>query len=129
MKQWKAVDLVLGYTWMDKDADYLGAEVDASFYALNYARHRFTAAVIWRMTRGFELRSDNEFRLQEPNALRSSGGDSAVLSSLSLHYVPEGLSDLRLAVAVDNLWNSEFQEVPAVPAAPRQWSGSVSWAF
>lgn len=129
MRQWKAVDLVLGYTWLDKDADYGNAEVDASFYALNFARHRFTAAVVWRVGREFEVRSDNELRLQEPNELRSVGSDTAVLSSLSLHYTPERWTGLRLAVAVDNLWDSDFQEVPGVPAAPRQWSGSVSWRW
>ena len=129
VRQWESVDLVLGYTWLEKDADYLGAAVDASFYALNFALHRFTAAAIWRVGREFELRSDNEWRLQEPNALRTIGGEDAVLSSLSLHYRPQQWEGLRLILAVDNLWDSAFQELPAVPAAPRQWSGSVSWAW
>jgi hypothetical protein len=129
IQQWEVVDLVVGYTWLGKDADYLGAAVDASFYALNFARHRFTAAVVWRISREFEVRSDNELRLQEPNALRMVGGDEAFLSSLSLHFRPERWSGLRIVAAVENLWNSEFQEVPAVPAAPRQWSISVGWHF
>ncbi len=129
VRQWKPVDLVFGYTWLKKDADYLGAVVDASFYALNYARHRFTAAVVWRINREFELRSDNELRFQKANSLRVIGGDEAVLSSLSLHYRPERWPGLHLALMVDNLWDSDFQELPAVPAAPRQWSGSVGWAW
>jgi hypothetical protein len=32
-------------------------------------------------------------------------------------------------VQVDNLWDSDFQEVPAVPAARRQLSASVSYAW
>ncbi|MEZ5277470.1 MAG: TonB-dependent receptor [Opitutaceae bacterium] len=128
-QQWESVDLILGYTWLDKYADYLGATVDASFYALNHARHRITAALVWRIGREFEVRSDNEWRIQEPNALRTIGGDNALLSSLSLHYSPQRWDGLRLILAVDNLWDSEFQELPAVPAAPRQWSGSVSWSW
>jgi len=129
VRQWKAVDLVFGYTWLEKDADYLGAVVDASFYALNYAQHRFTAAVVWRINREFELRSDNELRFQKTNSLRVIGGDEALLSSLSLHYRSERWAGLHLALMVDNLWDSAFQELPAVPAAPRQWSGSVGWAW
>src|SRR5690606_5853679 len=37
-RSWPACDLVLGYTGLSKEADYRGASVDASFYALNYAR-------------------------------------------------------------------------------------------
>lgn len=129
IRQWEALDLVVGYTWLDKDADYMGVAVDASFYALNFARHRFTAALVWRISREFEVRSDNEYRLQESNVLRTVGGDDAFLSSLSFHYRPERWSGLRVVLAVDNLWNSEFQEIPAVPAAPRQWSGSLSWSW
>lgn len=129
VRQWEALDLVVGYAWLDKDADYMGAAVDASFYAMNFARHRFTAAVVWRISREFEVRSDNELRLQEPNTLRTYGSDDAVLSSLSFNYRPERWSGLRVVLAIDNLWNSEFQEIPAVPAAPRQWSGSVGWSW
>jgi hypothetical protein len=30
---------------------------------------------------------------------------------------------------VDNLWDTDFQEVPAVPAAPRQWSAGVAFVL
>jgi vitamin B12 transporter len=33
---------------------------------------------------------------------------------------------VELAVNVDNAWNDEFQEVPAVPAAGRQLAFSVA---
>jgi vitamin B12 transporter len=129
IQEWEKVDLIFGYTWLNKDSDYLGADVDASFYALNFARHRFTAAVVWRITEEFELRSDNEIRLQEPNKLRSMGGDEAVLSLLSLNYRSERWPGLRIVLAVHNLWNSEFQDIPAVPAAPRQAAISVGWGW
>ena len=91
-RSWTAVDLVLGYTWLTKDADYKGATVDASFYALNYARHRFTAAIVARMSSEFEFRMDNEVRFQADNFLRTSGGDEAILSSLGLTYRPASLA-------------------------------------
>jgi outer membrane cobalamin receptor len=48
-RSWRAVDLVFGYTALAKDPDYRGARVDASFYALNYARQRLTAAATVRL--------------------------------------------------------------------------------
>lgn len=122
-------DLVLGYTFLDKDADYGSAAVDASFYALNFARHRLTAAVVARLGHGFEVRMDNEFRLQQKNLLRTTGGDDAVLSSLGLYYLPSAVRGLEFSALVDNLWDSDFQEVPAVPAARRQFSVGAAYRW
>jgi hypothetical protein len=122
-------DLVLGWTWLSKDSDYRGALVDASFYALNYARQRLTAALTARLTREFELQIDNEFRVQAPNALRTRGGERPVISALGLTYRPAAWRRLSLSVQVDNLWDSNFQEVPAVPAGRRQTSFNVAYSW
>jgi vitamin B12 transporter len=122
----RACELVLGYTWLHKNADYGTATVDASFYALNFPEHRFTAALTWRLGAGWEIRSDNQYRIQEPNSLRTAGGDYALLSSLGIHYLPPQFRHWEFSVAAENLWNSSFQEVPGVPAAPRQVAASVT---
>ncbi|MDX2186768.1 MAG: TonB-dependent receptor [Opitutaceae bacterium] len=122
------LDLVLSYSALTKDPDYGIANVDASFYALNYPKHRATAAVTWRIGGGFEARIDNEWRIQEPNTLRGSSRD-AFLSSVGLYYAPPAVKGLRLAAEVENLWNDEFEEVPAVPAARRQASLGVSYSW
>lgn len=119
-RSWGACDVVLGYTALTKEAGYRGAQVDASFYALNYARHRLTAAFTIRLGTGVELRVDNAARLQAPNLLRLSGGDEALISSLGLLVRPPAWRGFELSVRVDNAWDDRFQEVPAVPASPRQ---------
>lgn len=121
-------DLVLGYTAHAKDADYGSATVDSSFYALNYPLHRATAAAIWRLGHGVELRVDNEYRIQEKDALRKSSR-RAFLTSSGLYYSPAALRGLRLGVEVENLWDDDFQEVPAVPAARRQWSAGLTYVW
>ena len=117
-----AVDLVIGYTAMTKASGYRGALVDASFYALNYAQHRLTAALTARLGYGLELRMDNAARLQAANALRVVGGDRALTTALGLAFRPAGWRGAEISVQVDNLWNDDFQDVPAVPAARRQFS-------
>lgn len=124
----KAVDLVFGYTGLTKSADYGAATVDASFYALNYPKHRLTAAAVVRIGGGWEARMDNEFRWQATNALRASD-DHAALSSIGLYFTPPRFAKLRFAIEVENLWDSDFQEVPAVPASPRYVSGGVAYAW
>ncbi len=124
----KHLDLVLGYSGLRKDADYRGADADASFYALNFPEHRLTAAITVRAGRGWEIRLDNEARSQKPNALRKTG-DDAVLTSMELSYTPPLWSALRLTAAVDNLWDSDFQDVPAVPSARRQWGVGAALAW
>jgi vitamin B12 transporter len=122
-------DIVLGYTFLDKDGDYGSALVDASFYALNFARHRLTAALTFRLGHGWEVRLDNEVRLQEPNPLRLNGGDEAVMTTIGVHYRPPRLPALELSLQVDNLWDDDFEEVPAVPAGRRQLSAGVIWRW
>jgi hypothetical protein len=128
-RSWGAVDVVLGYTALTKNPDYRGATVDASFYALNYARQRLTAAFTARLGRGFELRMDNVARMQADNLLRVVGGNEVVTSSLGLAYRPAAWRGVECSVVADNLWDGRFQEVPAVPAARRQISAGMGYAW
>jgi len=121
-------DLVFGYSWLEKEADYHGAPVDGSFYALNFARHRLTAAVVLHLMPGLDLRLDQEFRLQESNPLRR-GPDESALAALALAFRPKHLPGIEFAVQVENLWDSRFEEVPAVPASPRQFTTGVNWRW
>ena len=124
-RSWAMIDLVIGYAALNKDADYRGATVDGSFYTLNYARHRLTAAFTVRLGRGFELRVDNTVRLQASNRLREVGGDQALATSAGLLFRPVWARGFEVSLRVDNAWNDLFQEVPAVPASPQQFSLAI----
>lgn len=126
-RSFEKADLILGYTALTKDDNY-GAGVDASFYALNYADHRITAALVWRPLDGLELRMDNEARFQAENALRRRGDDK-LISALGISYAVPGVTGLTLSAQVDNLWNTYFEEVPRVPGAKREWSVSATYAW
>jgi vitamin B12 transporter len=127
-RQWDAVDLTAGYTWLDKTADYGTALVDASFYALNFARQRATLALRCRFGDGFELLFDNEYRLQEKNPLRS-GSETAWLSSLALTWEPPDGRGFGFELAADNLTDDDFQQFPGTPAVGRQVSLSARYAW
>lgn len=126
-RSFKRFDLVFGYAWLDKHDDF-GPGVDASFYALNYAEHRLTAAAVARLGGGFELRMDNEYRIQADNALRRRN-DEPLLSSLGLYYAVPRVKGLTLSAQVDNLWNTYYEEVPLVPGARREWSLGARYAW
>jgi outer membrane cobalamin receptor len=121
-------EVVVGYTLLHKRSNYgaAAAKVDGSFYALNFPRQRLTAAIVVRLGRGFELRMDNQARIQEANPLRTTGGDRAVISSLGLFYRPPRWRNTEFQIQADNLWNSAFQQVPGVPAAGREISAGVT---
>lgn len=125
-RRWGSLDLAAGITLIDKDADYGTAVVDASYYALNYARHRATLALHYRVTDAFELRMDNEYRVQQDNPLRSSSANS-YSAGLSLEWTPARLSGLAIAVTADNLTDSDYEQFPGTPAAGRQVSVSVRY--
>ena len=125
-KSWQAVDLVAGYSYLDKDADYLSDTVDASFYALNFAKHRATLALRIRFTDRLELRLDNEYRQQEDNPLRASS-DSAFITSAAFAWVPTNGRGFGLALAVDNLSDDDYEQFPGTPAVGQQISLSARY--
>jgi hypothetical protein len=72
---------------------------------------------------------DNVARLQADNFLRVIGGEEAVTSSLGIVYRPAASRGVEFSVLADNLWDSRFQAVPAVPAARRQVSVGAGYAW
>ena len=114
-----------GYTFLDKDADYGDAQVDASYYALNFARHRATLALSYSPTSQLEFRLDNEYRVQQENPLRT-GDRRAWLSAFSAGWKLPTDTDLRLDLVADNLTDSAFEEFPGSPAYGRQLSLALS---
>ena len=127
-RQWKHSLLSLGYTFLEKAEDYGNKNIDASFYALNYANHRVTLSLIQQLHSKLELRLDSEYRVQQDNALRRSGQD-AILAYLSLQFHPMETVNWYLRLSVENLLDSEFEEIPAVPASRRQFAlqSTFSW--
>jgi len=126
VRSWETVDIAFGYAALDKDADYGSAQVDASFYALNFAKHRATIAFVYRFAENFEIRLDNEYRSQEDNPLRV-GDDSTYLASVSLRWSSSGR--FGAAFVVDNATDSEYQPFPGTPASGRQLSLSATYAW
>ena len=128
-RSWATVGLQLGYSRLAKAEDYGGLPVDGSFYALNFPNHRLTAAIVWRIFDDIDLRMDNEYRVQEPNPLRRNDTEEAWLSSVGLFWRPSFSERLELSVQVDNLWDSDFEEIPATPAAPRLVAVGARWRW
>ena len=126
--QWEGLYFATGYTYIDKDADYGTTAVDASFYALNFARHRATLAIHYRVAEPLELRIDNEYRVQRDNPLRA-GSSETYLASLALAWVPPDGSGLGVTVTIDNLTDSDYQPFPGTPAMGRQFSLSASYSW
>jgi len=125
-RSWISLDLVAGYTRLDKNSDYGSATVDASFYALNYARHRATLALRYRMTDRLEFRLDNEYRVQEDNPLRTST-ERTFHSSVAIAWEPDDGHGPGIALTADNLTNSDYQFFPGTPALGRQVSLSAGY--
>jgi hypothetical protein len=128
MAQWDTFEIATGYTYLDKDADYGAADVDASFYALNFARHRATLALRYRFADPLELRLDNEYREQRDNPLRGSTSQ-AYLASLAIVWEPPGGKGFGAALTIDNLTDNDYQPFPGTPAIGRQFSVSASYAW
>lgn len=121
-------ELNFGYTWLDKNEDFGIEDVFGSFYALNYARHRFSLAAAIRLSDWAVLDVDQELRFQRENPLRS-GGDEAYLVNLALEIFVSPIEGLSLKLVAENLTADDFQDIPAVPGAGRQLSFLAHYRF
>lgn len=125
-QSWERLSVTVGATWLDKNADYFGTVVDASFYALNYAESRYTTAVRWDVLDTVTVSVDTEYREQAANAIRRSG-ETALLSSVGVAWL---MSDaIAFGLTVDNAFDEDFEIFPGTPAVGRQTTATVQYSF
>ena len=127
-KRWETIEAIASYTFLDKDEDYGNDDIDASFYALNYANHRVTLGAIWTPCETVQVRIDNEWRSQEDNALRGSDNE-ALFTHIGVSVFPPQVDGLELFVAVDNAWDDDYEEVPGTPGRGDQVSIGATYRW
>lgn len=127
-KHFDTVELISSYTYLHKSESYGAADIDASFYALNFPDHRVTLGAIWQPTDLLEFRIDNEWRKQHENTLRN-GDDEALFTHLTLKITPSALDNLFITLAADNLWGESFEEIPGTPGRGEQYTLSATYSW
>ncbi len=127
-RHWGNIEWIGSYTYLHKDESYQQAGVDASFYALNYAKHRITLGGIWRPIDWLELRVDNEWRRQRKNQLRNSD-DAALFTHIGVSFYPPQVENLEIFLAGENIWQEDFEDLPGTPGRGRQYSGGVRYSW
>ncbi len=123
------LDLVVAYGWIDKEADYGGTPVDASYYALNYARHRATLALLLRPLRWLDIRLDSEYRRQQDNPLRN-GRDEAFIAAFSISSQLPFMENTQAYPGHRQRHRQRFRRVSRYPRSgpanqPGPWRGLV----
>jgi hypothetical protein len=120
--------LEFGYAWLDKDEDYKDSSVDASFYALNYARHRLLATVEQALSDSVFLRLEGEFRDHPDNALRTSDNEAFLLSFEAIWKDALG-AGWDVVFRADNLTDEDFQMIPGTPGPGREAYVTLSYGW
>ena len=116
------LDLTAAYAWLDKDE---ALEVYAGRYALDYARHRVTLAGVWRVCEGLEVVGTQTLRWQRENPLRRSD-DFGADGALAVHAAVPAVEALVVTLAVENLWDDDFEVYAGQRVAGRRFSGGVT---
>lgn len=127
-KYFDTTELIASYTYLNKSENYGDADIDASFYALNFPDHRVTLGAIWTPNDLIEMRIDNEWRKQHENALRNSK-DTALFTQLSLKITPTVINNLFITLAADNVWDESFEEIPGTPGRGEQYTLSATYSW
>jgi hypothetical protein len=127
-KYFDTTELIASYTYLNKSENYGNADIDASFYALNFPDHRVTLGAIWTPNDLIEMRVDNEWRKQHDNALRN-GKDTALFTQLSLKITPTVINNLFITLAADNVWDESFEEIPGTPGRGEQYTLSATYSW
>lgn len=124
-----SVSVTAGYIFLDKTSDYGIADVDASFYALNYARHRALLSSIYRPSEDITVGVDMELRRQAANILRDNARPAYYLASLSSSWKPPFMGGVEIGAVVFNITNEHFEEAPGVPGTGRMAAGFLRRTF
>jgi len=116
----------LGYAYMYKSIDY--PTNTTSFYYGDYADNKILFSVQWDFLDDFAFIWKNAYIHQVDNNLRTSTRNP-VMSEIKLEYSPSWCEYLSCAVAVSNLFNTGFQEIPGVRAYPRTISAYLTFKY
>jgi len=127
-KHFDTAEVIASYTFLNKSEDYGVADIDASFYALNYPDHRLTLGAIWTPSDLLEFRIDNEWRKQHENTLRN-GDDDALFTHLTLKITPHQFENFFITLAADNVWGESFEEIPGTPGRGEQYTLSATYSW
>lgn len=126
--EFKESALEWGYAYLEKSPRYQSVSGDASFYALNFARHRFLISAERRFLKRLTARLETDYREQEENALRQ-GGRTALKVNMQVFLADFPAQGWRLTVRVDNLTDEDFQPVPGTPGPGRAGSATISYLW
>ena len=126
--QWKHGELVVSYAHLDKNNDYQQANVDASYYALNFPKHRLVLSSKTKIGQIIEFRLDAEYREQEENILRK-GSSEAFFLSAGLQWKPLSNKNVVLGLNADNITDETFERFPGTPPLRRQMSANFSYSW
>ena len=126
--QWEHGELILSYAHLNKNNDYRQANVDASYYALNFPKHRFVVSSKIKIGQIIELRLDAEYRQQERNTLRK-GSSEAFFLAAGLQWKPLTNKNVVFGVNADNITDETFERFPGTPALGRQLSANFSYGW
>ena len=123
-KRWDQLEGTAGYTYIEKSEDYGNLEVEGSFYALNFPRHRATFGILYSPNKQYEIRLDNEWRDHRPNRLRTSH-DHGFFSHLGISYFPNQIKDQEVFFSFEKPWGEGFEEIPGTPSRGDQFSFGI----
>ena len=126
--QWEYGELVFSYAHIDKDSDYRQSNIDASYYALNFPKHRLVLSSKTKIGQFMEVRLDAEYREQERNILRK-GSSEAFFLSAGLQWKPLTNKNVVFGLTADNITDETFERFPGTPALGRQLSANFSYAW
>ncbi|NOY82304.1 MAG: TonB-dependent receptor [Kiritimatiellaeota bacterium] len=113
------------WSWLGKKTD---RDAYAGRYVLDYPRQRVRLSAAWRPRPRCELRIWQEIRRNTANPERGSGGVGTD-ARIEVRFKLARSKDLDLALAVDNPWASDFEDLPGQPAPGRRISFSLQGRF
>lgn len=110
------------YTWLHKEND---ADIYASRYVLDYPEHLVQVSAIVRLCSYSSLVAGQSIRWQTDNPMRGSDEFSAI-GRIALQNRLVAFIDGTLTVAVDNIWDDDFEDYAGAPVSGRMLSVQLS---
>jgi iron complex outermembrane receptor protein len=121
----EAIVVGLDHMWLNRNDD---VDVYAGRYVLDYPEHLTRLSVAWQVRPSLDLVATHVLRWQTDNPVRTSA-DFGADGSLAVIVTPFAARDVRLTLAVDNVWNDHFETYPGQAVPKRKASAAVTMGW